>query len=199
MRARARRTCRRTHRLRERSAPHDVVRHERRQPRPDDQGTEVGYVGRRRAAPSSRASSRTRSTGRAPSAASTRRPRRSPSTTRARRASRRWFIDYSNGLFALATSSTPLVSVTLDTGSKLMVIPPSTGGNMALGVNGLQANTLAARSASYVDVTMTGVAFTFNGGSGNDIFTATWRAGPRCRRPGTRWPRSPLPSAWRRR
>jgi Ca2+-binding RTX toxin-like protein len=90
-------------------------------------------------------------------------------------------VDYANGLFAMA-ATTPLVSVSLDTGSKLMVIPPIGGGNMALGVTGLDANTLLARAATpLVDITMSGVDFLFNGGAGNDVFTgdaAGWTAAP---------------------
>jgi Ca2+-binding RTX toxin-like protein len=89
-------------------------------------------------------------------------------------------VDYANGLFALA-ATTPLVSVTLDAGSKLMVIPPVGGGNMALGVTGLDANTLAARGTPLVDITMSGVDFLFNGGAGNDTFTADaagWTTAP---------------------
>ncbi len=81
-------------------------------------------------------------------------------------------IDYSNGLFALA-ATTPLVTVALPSGtSKLMVIPPVGGGNMALGVSGLDANALAARGTPLVDVTVSaGVDIDFNGGAGNDVFT----------------------------
>ncbi len=89
-------------------------------------------------------------------------------------------VDYANGLFALA-ATTPLVSVTLDTGSKLMVIPPIGGGNMALGATGLDANTLAARGTPLVDVSMTGVNVLFNGGAGNDTFTGDasgWTTAP---------------------
>jgi Ca2+-binding RTX toxin-like protein len=89
-------------------------------------------------------------------------------------------VDYGNGLFAQA-ATTPLVAVTLDAGSKLMVIPPVGGGNMALGVNGLDTNTLAARGTPLVDISMTGVDFLFNGGAGNDVFTADatgWTAAP---------------------
>ncbi|MBX3191963.1 MAG: hypothetical protein KF819_33540 [Labilithrix sp.] len=90
-------------------------------------------------------------------------------------------VDYSNGLFAMGSSSTTLVSVTLDAGSKLMVIPPIAGGNMALGANGLDANTLAARGAPAVDIAMSGVDFLFNGGAGKDVFTgdvAGWTTMP---------------------
>ncbi len=89
-------------------------------------------------------------------------------------------VDYANGLFAIA-ATTPLISVTLDAGSKLMVIPPVSGGNMALGVTGLDANTLAARGTPLVDISMTGVDFLFNGGAGNDTFTADvtgWTTAP---------------------
>ena len=80
-------------------------------------------------------------------------------------------VDYSAGLFSLATSSTPLVSVTLGAGSKLMVVAPNTGSNMAVGVNGLDANTLLARAPARVDVAMSGVSLLFNGGPGVDVFT----------------------------
>jgi len=89
-------------------------------------------------------------------------------------------VDYSAGLFAMA-ATTPLVAVTLEAGSKLMVIPPLGGGNMALGATGLDANALLARGAPLVDITMTGVDFLFNGGAGNDIFTgdvAGWTTTP---------------------
>ena len=89
-------------------------------------------------------------------------------------------VDYANGLFAMA-ATTPLVSVSLEAGSKLMVIPPVGGGNMALGVTGLDANTLAARGTPLVDISMTGVDVLFNGGAGNDVFTADatgWTTAP---------------------
>jgi Ca2+-binding RTX toxin-like protein len=80
-------------------------------------------------------------------------------------------LDYTNGLFALSTTSTPNANVTLHAGSTLMVVAPAAGSNMALGVNGLDLNTLTPRTA-YVDVAMSGVSFMFNGGAGKDIFTA---------------------------
>ena len=89
-------------------------------------------------------------------------------------------VDYSNGLFAMA-ATTPLISVSLEAGSKLMVIPPIGGGNMALGANGLDANTLAARGTPLIDITMANVDFLFNGGAGNDVFTgdaAGWTTAP---------------------
>jgi Ca2+-binding RTX toxin-like protein len=89
-------------------------------------------------------------------------------------------VDYSAGLFAMA-ATTPLISVTLEAGSKLMVIPPVGGGNMALGATGLDANALLSRGAPLVDISMTGVDFLFNGGAGNDVFTADvggWTTAP---------------------
>jgi Ca2+-binding RTX toxin-like protein len=91
-------------------------------------------------------------------------------------------VDYSNGLFALATTSTPLVAVTMGAGSKLTVVSPTGGGNMALGASGLDANALLARGTPRVDVTMTGfTAFDFDGNTGNDVFTADpagWTTAP---------------------
>jgi len=111
-------------------------------------------------------------------------------------------LDYTGGFFGLASvpadggAATTLVNVTLDTKgpvyndagvetagpilSKLTVVAPTTGGNMALGVNGLDVNTLASRTPSkpYVDVKFswsTAAApgtFVFQGGAGNDSFTA---------------------------
>jgi Ca2+-binding RTX toxin-like protein len=93
----------------------------------------------------------------------------------------KFVVDYSNGLFAQATTATPMVSVTLHTGSTLMVIAPTAGGNMALGATGLDSNTLLARGTPRVDVAMTGVDFMFNGGAGKDVFTADaagWTTAP---------------------
>ena len=90
-------------------------------------------------------------------------------------------IDYSNGLFAQAATSTPPTSVVLNTGSTLMVIPPTSGGNMALGATGLDSNTLLARGTPRVDVSMRGVDFVFNGGVGKDTFTGDvggWTTAP---------------------
>ena len=96
-------------------------------------------------------------------------------------------IDYSAGLFATATTSTPLINVSLDTGSKLMIVAPNAGSNMALGVNGLDANTLAARIPARVDVAIgTGIDVLFNGGSGADVFTADVGG----------WPAAILPKGW---
>jgi len=81
-------------------------------------------------------------------------------------------LDYSNGLFAAATTATPLVAISLDPGSKLAVLPPVAGGNMALGVNGLDINALASRGTPRIDATMTGfTTFEFDGNVGPDIFT----------------------------
>ena len=92
-------------------------------------------------------------------------------------------LDYTNGLFAAATTTTPLVSVTLDAGSKLAVMPPVAGGNMALGVNGLDINALSARNTPRIDVTMTGfTSFEFDGNAGPDVFTgdpAGWTTAPK--------------------
>ena len=96
-------------------------------------------------------------------------------------------IDYSAGLFSLATSSTPLVSVTLGTGSKLMVVAPNTGSNMAVGVNGLDANTLLARAPARVDVAMSGVDLLFNGGSGVDVFTGDVSGWPAAQLTALKW------------
>ena len=91
-------------------------------------------------------------------------------------------LDYSNGLFAQATSATPTTTVSLNTASTVMVVPPTGGGNMALGATGLDTNTLLARGAPRVDVTMTaGISFIFNGGAGKDTFTgdaAGWPTAP---------------------
>jgi Ca2+-binding RTX toxin-like protein len=91
-------------------------------------------------------------------------------------------FDFSNGLFAVA-STTPLMSVALDgtgatSASKVMVIPPLTGGAMALGVNGLDINASTKRGTTqHLDMTIAGLStdpapqFTFNGGVGADAFT----------------------------
>ena len=93
-------------------------------------------------------------------------------------------IDYGIGLFALNAAGTPLVHVTLDAGSRLTVITPKAGSNMALGVSGLDANTLTARGTARVDVAMAGVDVLVEGGPGADIFTADV----------TGWPT--MPSGW---
>jgi len=91
-------------------------------------------------------------------------------------------FDFSGGLFGVATSSTPLMSVTLDgtgatSASKVMVIPPTAGGNMALGSAGLVIDAGAKRTGLHVDMTIAGAGsdpapkFEFNGGAGPDIFT----------------------------
>ncbi len=82
-------------------------------------------------------------------------------------------VDYSAGLFAQATTSTPLVSVTLGgAGSKLMIVAPNAGSNMALGVTGLNTNTLATRTTPFVDVAIAAnIDVLFNGGAGADVFT----------------------------
>jgi Ca2+-binding RTX toxin-like protein len=91
-------------------------------------------------------------------------------------------FDFSNGLFGLATTSTPFMSVTLDgtgatSASKVMVIPPLTGGNMALGANGLVIDAGAKRTGLHVDLSIAGIStdpapkFEFNGGVGIDSFT----------------------------
>ncbi len=68
-------------------------------------------------------------------------------------------LDYTNGLFAMAGTST-LVNVTLDTSqsaadaggathlSKLVVMAPSSGSNIALGVNGFDMNTCASAAGN---------------------------------------------------
>lgn len=108
-------------------------------------------------------------------------------------------LDYTNGFFGLngaapdGGAQAPLVNVTLDTKaavasdagagqppvlSKVTVVAPSTGGNMALGVNGLDVNTLASRTKAYADVKLawsTAAApgtLVFQGGPGADCFTA---------------------------
>lgn len=81
-------------------------------------------------------------------------------------------VDYEGGLFALNTTGATLVSVVLDAGSKLTVITPKTGSNMALGVAGLDVNTLAARGTARVDVAMSGVDVLIEGGPGSDVLTA---------------------------
>jgi Ca2+-binding RTX toxin-like protein len=82
-------------------------------------------------------------------------------------------VDYSAGLFAQATTSTPLVSITLGgAGSKLMIVAPNAGSNMALGATGLDTNTLASRTPARVDVAIaTNIDVLFNGGTGADVFT----------------------------
>jgi len=94
-------------------------------------------------------------------------------------------FDFSNGLFAVATTASPLMSVALDSpvgsvpASKVMIIPPVGGGNMALGVSGLDVDALTTRGATqHLDMTIAGngggepgPTFEFNGGLGNDIFT----------------------------
>ncbi len=82
-------------------------------------------------------------------------------------------VDYSAGLFAQATTSTPLVSITLGgAGSKLMVVAPNAGSNMALGVTGLDTNALATRTTPFVDVAIAAnIDVLFNGGTGADVFT----------------------------
>jgi Ca2+-binding RTX toxin-like protein len=87
-------------------------------------------------------------------------------------------VDYEGGLFALNTTGSTLVNVTLDAGSKLTVLTPKTGSNMALGVAGLDANTLAARGTARVDIAMSGVDVLVEGGPGNDIFTADMAGWP---------------------
>jgi Ca2+-binding RTX toxin-like protein len=95
-------------------------------------------------------------------------------------------LDYTNGLFSVATSSTPPTTISLRDHSTVMVVAPATGGNMALGVNGLDINTLATRTTAYVDVTINIVGgssgtFLFNGGVGKDVFTgdaAGWPTAP---------------------
>ncbi len=91
-------------------------------------------------------------------------------------------FDFSNGLFAVATT-TPLMSVTLDgtglvSSSRVMVVPPLTGGAMALGTSGLDINASTKRGATQaLDMTIAGAAsdpapqFFFNGGAGADAFT----------------------------
>jgi len=111
-------------------------------------------------------------------------------------------LDYTAGFFGLASvpadggAATTLVNVDLDTKgpvyndagtqtaaavlSKLTVVAPSGGGNMALGLNGLDVDTRAARTPSkpFIDVKMTWSTaaapgtFVFQGGVGNDSFTA---------------------------
>ena len=81
-------------------------------------------------------------------------------------------VDYGAGLFASNTTGTTLVNVSLDAGSKLTVITPKTGSNMALGVSGLDANTLTARGTARIDLAMTGVDVIVEGGPGADVFTA---------------------------
>jgi len=82
-------------------------------------------------------------------------------------------VDYSAGLFAQATTSTPLISVTLGgAGSKLMVVAPNALSNMALGATGLDTNTLATRTPARVDIAIaTNIDVLFNGGTGVDKFT----------------------------
>jgi hypothetical protein len=107
-------------------------------------------------------------------------------------------FDFTNGLFNVATTTTPLMSIALDnptTGaptSKAGVIAPATGGNMALAlsttangigspavaVNQLCVNTLSTRTAVYADMTvaaskatMVTPAFEFFGGAGPNVFT----------------------------
>jgi len=91
-------------------------------------------------------------------------------------------FDFSGGLFGVATTSTPLMSVTLDgtgqsSASKVMVIPPTAGGNMALGANGLVIDAGSKRTGLHVDLAIAGASsdpapqFEFAGGAGPDIFT----------------------------
>ncbi len=90
-------------------------------------------------------------------------------------------FDFSNGLFAVATA-TPLMAVSLDgtgatSASKVMIIPPTTGGAMALGVNGLDINASSKRTAQHLDMTIAGIStdpapkFEFAGGVASDSFT----------------------------
>jgi Ca2+-binding RTX toxin-like protein len=110
-------------------------------------------------------------------------------------------LDYTNGLFGLATGTAALVNITLDTSvavrSQVYVMgqapapgatPPVTGSNMAAGVSGLSINTLTSRSGgAKLDVKLswstTGVAgdLFFIGGGGADRFTAdaaSWTVPP---------------------
>ncbi|HTA89106.1 MAG TPA: calcium-binding protein [Polyangiaceae bacterium] len=91
-------------------------------------------------------------------------------------------FDFSNGLFAEATTASPLMTVALDgtgptSASKVMIIPPLAGGNMALGVNGLVIDATSKRTPLHLDMTIAGVSsdpapkFEFNGGAGADSFT----------------------------
>lgn len=91
-------------------------------------------------------------------------------------------FDFSGGLFGVATTATPLMSVTLDgtgmtSSSKVMVIPPTAGGAMALGANGLVIDAGPKRTALHVDLAIAGASmdpapkFEFNGGAGPDMFT----------------------------
>jgi hypothetical protein len=97
-------------------------------------------------------------------------------------------VDYSAGLFASATTSTPLISVTLGgAGSKLMVVAPNALSNMALGVNGLDANTLSTRLPARVDIAIAAnIDVLINGGTGVDTFTADAAA----------WTSAILPAGW---
>jgi Ca2+-binding RTX toxin-like protein len=81
-------------------------------------------------------------------------------------------VDYGAGLFALNTTGATLIHVTFDPGSKLTVVTPLAGSNMALGGAGLDANTLAARGTARVDLAMAGVDVQIEGGAGADVFTA---------------------------
>jgi hypothetical protein len=91
-------------------------------------------------------------------------------------------LDYTNGLFALATGATAPVSISLDTTpgalSELVVIAPKTGGNVAVGAAGLDLDARALRSGGVrLDVKLawsTSAApggLTFQGGAGADTFT----------------------------
>jgi Ca2+-binding RTX toxin-like protein len=106
-------------------------------------------------------------------------------------------LDYTNGLFALATATATLVNVTLDTTaatggapavlSSVEILSPAGGGNMAIGATGLDVNTLASRpGGAKADVKLKWSASTaggvaFHGGAGGDAFTgdaAGWTAPP---------------------
>lgn len=103
-------------------------------------------------------------------------------------------LDYSHGLFAMATNATPLVNVTLDTQtsslSSVYVVAPSTGGNIFAGGSGVCLDTrvvgFSGRSAPLVDVHITWSStgavrgnLVLDGGLGDDVLTgdlAGWSA-----------------------
>lgn len=114
-------------------------------------------------------------------------------------------LDFTNSLFGLNSAGTVLMNVTLDGAagavtaatplSKIMVIAPAAGSNIAAGVNGIDLNALAARGATqYVDIavsqgtgTADSVLFEIAGGAGADVITGDATA-------ATGW--ATMPTGW---
>ena len=89
-------------------------------------------------------------------------------------------LDYTNGLFALAThtSTASPTTVTMPSGSTIEIQAPSTGGHMAAGANGLDINTLVAGNAgrggapTKADVSLPAkTTVIFNGSAASNVFT----------------------------